>query len=50
MKTEAEIYKACVDAGLKAGDLVRMNNGARAPGTGKNLSVGTTRLLNHALI
>lgn len=27
MKTESEIYKACVDAGLKAGDIVRMSDG-----------------------
>ncbi len=27
MKTEAEIYKACIFSGVKAGDLVRMSDG-----------------------
>ena len=30
MKTESEIYKACIDAGLKAGDIVRMSDGSNA--------------------
>lgn len=30
MKTESEIYKAYIDAGLKAGDIVRMSDGSNA--------------------
>lgn len=43
MKTESEIYKACVDAGVKVGDLIQMSRGesvyvSEIDGEGINLS------------